>query len=353
MYNKSKRLPLSFTDTIIDGLLNSKMLPYPKSVSIEPVGNLCQLRCPLCPTGARMLGHDSKLMSLETFQVVLHKMPFVTSVDLYKSGEPFLNPELLAMVRHASGRGVRVIVSTHFSFSRPDDFFEDIVSSGLARLVVSLDGASQESYVRYRVGGDYQLVLSNIKKLLAAKLRLNSKGPEIVWQFLVNRFNEHEIPLARQIAGELKITLDLRPFGLADDVPDLEMDGSVAERMAHWLPANQEYLSDCYQGEYGYPLSRGICTQLFSRPVVAADGTLLPCCEVWDKRSAFGNLLSETFQDIWQNRAYRSSRAHFLQKGAPPKEQTICFKCNNFNSAPTLKGKLQLLASVWRRQLVS
>ncbi|MFZ2949850.1 MAG: radical SAM protein, partial [Desulfuromonadaceae bacterium] len=167
--------------TIIDHILTSDRLPYPDSVYIDPVSNLCQLKCPLCPVGAQLLAQDRKIMSLDTFKTILDKMPFLGAIELYRSGEPFLNPELFAMVRLADHRKIKVVISTHFSFSNPHAFFEELVTSGVEKLVVSLDGTSRESYSRYRIGGDYDLVMSNINNLIEAKNRLRSKKPEIIW----------------------------------------------------------------------------------------------------------------------------------------------------------------------------
>ena len=125
------------------------------------------------------------------------------------------------MIRYARDRNVKVIVSSHFSFSKPDEFFENIVTSGLEKLFISLDGSSQETYSHYRVGGDYAQVMANIRNLIEAKKRLRRAKPEIIWQFLVNKFNEHEIATARNIAKDLGIALDIRSLDLDDELPDV------------------------------------------------------------------------------------------------------------------------------------
>ncbi|MDD5106900.1 MAG: SPASM domain-containing protein [Desulfuromonadaceae bacterium] len=291
-------------------------------------------------------------MSLKTFKAIIDKLPFIDSMELYRSGEAFLNPDLPEMIRIAKKRNIAVIISTNFSFSKPDHFFDDVVASGLDTLVVSLDGTSQSSYGRYRIGGDYNLVISNIKKLIASKDRIRSKTPKIIWQFLVNKYNEHEIVSARQIADSLNVTLDLRPISLADNEPDVPHESmDIEENKAQWLPINEAYISDCYKGEYRYPLSQGICTELFTRVVVQADGKILPCCYTWSDESSFGDLLSETFDDIWYNRKYLDARSRFLNMKVIPRERSICFKCNNFSTTPSMKDKFRLLIMVYRKAL--
>lgn len=289
-------------------------------------------------------------MSLETFAAILDRMPFLRAIELYRSGEPFLNPELLAMIRLARQRHIKVIVSTHFSFPKPELFFAEIAASGLDTLVVSLDGTSQETYAKYRVGGNYALVMENIHKLIAAKNKAHSNKPDIIWQFLVNKHNEHEIETAQEIARRLDITLDLRPLSLADNEPDVRHEQfSIEERKRDWLPRNDAYISDCYKGDYCYPLSAEICQQLFTRVMVMADGRILPCCEVWDKESAFGNLLYESFDTIWYGQKYRDARARALHTSGGTHIQSICFRCNNFSTTPSLMNKIRLLWTIYRK----
>jgi MoaA/NifB/PqqE/SkfB family radical SAM enzyme len=339
-------------ETIIDNFLTSNRLPYPDSAYIEPVSNLCQLKCPLCPVGARLLDQDHIIMPLETFKTILGRLPFITTIELYRSGEPFLNPELPAMIRYAQIRKISVIVSTNLSFSKPEPFFDEIVTSGLGTLVISLDGTSPETYSRYRIGGDYDLVMGNITKLIEAKIRARSTTPKIIWQFLVNKYNEHEIETARKIAGTLGITLDLRPISIADNEPDVKHEPfSIEDRKREWLPQNDAYISDCYKGEYSFPLSKGICQQLFTRIIVMADGKVLPCCEVWDQESAFGDLLNESFDDIWYGRKYLDARSRVLNRRYTPQIQSVCFRCNNFGTTPSLIDKFRLLQLIFRKSL--
>lgn len=336
---------MSIIDTILHYILISKRLPYPKTIMIDPV-NICQLECPLCSTGRRNLNYDSKIMSFDTFRTLLAKTPFVEKVELFKNGEPFLNPDILLMTKYAYDRNIKVCISTNFSLNKSDEFFENIVHSGLTKLIISLDGASQETYSLYRRGGDYDLVVSNIKRLLEIKNKLRKRTPEIIWQFLVNRFNEHEIAKAESIARDLKITLDLQPIGLGDDLPDVELDSTIQERKAYWLPKNRSFISDCYKGDYRYPLFKGICTQLFTRIVVTADGKVLPCCWAEDKNSVFGDILTESFEDIWYSRKYLNARLRFLKKDFVPEVQTVCSKCINFGNNASLKDKLNLVKNI-------
>lgn len=342
----------------INNLL-SWWVPCPKMVIIEPI-NVCQLKCPLCPTGLQKFANEPAVMPLETFKIILSKIPFVSAMGLHRAGEPFLNPDILAMIKYAADRNIYVVLSSNFSFSRSDEFFSGIVESGLGRLIVSLDGASKESYEKYRIGGDFDLVVGNINKLIAAKKRLRSKKPEIVWQFLVNRFNEHEIDHVKTMAKELGISLDLRPLDMSDNLVDVSLETTVEQRKAYWLGKNQKYICEQYKDDFCYPIYKGICPALFVNLEITTEGKVLPCCGTWDKNSSFGDLMTQSFQEIWFSPQYVNSRRRCLNGEFHAEKQTVCFRCKVFGPHPSFTDKLNLLKTIlqsncdhWRRRLSS
>jgi radical SAM protein with 4Fe4S-binding SPASM domain len=288
-------------------------------------------------------GTHKTMMSYETFTRVIDKLPFVKDLNLYRLGEPFLNQDIFDMMRYACDKNIFVSISTNFSFIRQDDFYEKIVRSGLQLLVVSLDGTTDASYSQYRKGGNFQLVLSNVKKMVETKKLLHSDNPKIVWQFIVNKYNEQEIEEARVICRELGVSLEILQMGLADELPDLNFDTAIEERKSAWLPANTAFVKRHYQGQYQYPLFGGICRQLFLNLNVAPDGKVFPCCWTVDKNNAFGDLVNESFYDIWHNQKYHDARRMFLKGG---RSMSVCSRCNNFSKRPTFRDKVHLAVAL-------
>ncbi|OGR00362.1 MAG: hypothetical protein A2505_08550 [Deltaproteobacteria bacterium RIFOXYD12_FULL_55_16] len=256
------------------------------------------------------------------------------------------------MIRFASAKDIYVFISSNFSFAKPDEFFDDLVASGLNRLIISLDGTCEETYATYRVDGNFELVLDNMKKMVAAKKRVHSKTPEIIWQFLVNRFNEDEIDTAKAMAINLGVTLDLKLMDVSDNLVDVELDTTLEQRKAHWLGRNQKYICERYKNEIHYPVFKGICAELFTDLVVTVDGKVLPCCGTWDKNSTFGDLLTQSFHDIWFGQQYVNSRLKFFKKDFYPEVTTTCFRCLNFGTDPSWKDKLRLLGVILQKRIL-
>ena len=110
----------------------------------------------------------------------------------YFQGEPYLNPDFLEMVKYASSKGIYTATSTNAHYLN-DEAARKTVESGLDRLIISIDGTTQDVYQQYRVGGNLEKVLEGAKNIVKWKKELNSKTPFVFFQFLVVKPNEHQI----------------------------------------------------------------------------------------------------------------------------------------------------------------
>jgi MoaA/NifB/PqqE/SkfB family radical SAM enzyme len=181
---------------------------YPILGSVDPT-NLCNLHCPMCSNvESRDLGHPRGKMSLDAFQAIMREVgPWLIHLQLYHYGEPLLNPELPEMVRIAAREYLcRVRVSTNLAMPLSDDALRDLLYSGLDTLVVAADGADQETYAKYRRGGSLEVVLDNLRRIVAGRAALvKGCGPRIVWQYLVFSHNKDQVNLARRLARQIGV----------------------------------------------------------------------------------------------------------------------------------------------------
>lgn len=300
----------------------------PRAITIDPI-NICNLDCPLC--ASKNQNYDKGKMSLETFIMVLNKIPSLKVVILFNWGEPLLYHETPRLVEESVSRNLYTIIHTNFSFKQRPEFYERLVNSGLHQLVISADGASQETYEKYRVKGRFDWVIDNVKKTVDAKKKLRRRDPKIVWKFIVNRFNEHEIDTAKSLAGELGIEITFEKMGLADDIPDLTFDGTLEERKMYWLPGDKKYILDYYQNGNKTPINKKPCNQLFTSAVINPDGKVAPCCWVTSKENIWGDLMKESFEDIWYNEKYKYSRSLFNKSAYDgDAKRTVCTECEIF-----------------------
>ena len=321
--------------------LGRPLMPF--SAAIDPM-NQCNLACPLCPTGAGKLVGNIAKMPLSLFKsAVLSLGNNVRRIALFNWGEPFLSPEIFPMIKVLKGHAKYVEIHSNFSFVKQDKFFEDLARSGLDRLILSIDGASQESFEKYRVGGNFELVIDNIKRLKAVQTKLNLKTTKIFWKMVVSRHNEHEVLKAKSMARDLGVLFALSSIILGDMDVDTEFDSNFADRKKTWLSTNPFFVKRHYRSSR-MSQRRGVCKHLFADPTIDPSGDVFPCGNLIRKENAFGNIRDQKFKDIWMNEKFTFSRNLFI-KNAPLdfKHETVCSRCNIYEhrnrESPILQGK--------------
>ena len=317
------------------GEITVNSFPYIYTVDI---GNICNLRCPLCPTGTNELQRPQSFMRLDKFEAILEKIkPYAIEVVMHNWGEPFLNPAFLDMVRAVKREGIGTAVSSNLNLEhRGKDYLHGVVDSGLDHLVASIDGTTQDVYAYYRRKGDLAHVLENLRELVRYKREIGSGTPVIEWQFIVMKHNEHQMDDARRLADEigvdrLRFTSPGMPF---DDLTNEEL-------AAEWLPVNPDYRNyePAIMNQKGY-LYEQKCFYLYRAMTVNPQGEVAPCCALHHEKWDFGNLLESTLEEVWNNRHYRASRALFSPKRREFQDdlQTVCHACPLFKYEPLGKS---------------
>jgi MoaA/NifB/PqqE/SkfB family radical SAM enzyme len=173
------------------------------------VSELCNLRCPGCliAQGAvPAIADRPRLMDLATFRAAVRDfLPHLLKVNLYDEGEPLLNPDLFEMVRHLSDHRVGSCVSSNFSMPLDDGRLDELLASGLDHLIVCVDGITQETYARYRKGGNLERVLANLRRLLERGRSRGGRLPNVELQFIEFDYNRHERPRIAALARTLGV----------------------------------------------------------------------------------------------------------------------------------------------------
>jgi MoaA/NifB/PqqE/SkfB family radical SAM enzyme len=238
-------------------------------------------------------------------------------MDFFNWGEPLLNPHTEKLISLAANRGIFCAMSTNLSLELSDARIERIVTCGLHELIVSLDGATAESYGHYRKGGDFDLVCANINRLVAAKRRLGLTRPLITWQFLVFRHNEEERQLAEQMAREIAVDrISFRAPMLDIDSPDLaptDRDALIA-----WAPDDQTFRVKHKRPE--------ACSWHYMSTAVNWDGSVAPCCGVHSKRDDFGSLAEAPYMAVVNNDTFQKTRTHLAGRDPEPTGR-VCDAC--------------------------
>lgn len=289
----------------------------PISISIEPT-TACNLRCPECPSGLRAFSRPTGKLRTDFFRRLVDELSQHTySLNFYFQGEPYLHPEFLQMVRYAHERGLFTTTSTNGHFLDAEKA-RHTVEAGLDRLIVSVDGITQETYERYRVGGQLERVVQGIREVAGWKRRLRSRRPHLIVQFLVFRHNEDQVSHIKRLARE---------WG-ADEVRlksaqiyDYAQGNPLIPQQSRYARYRQQ-LDGTWAPRHAL-LNR--CWRLWRACVITWDGVVVPCCFDKDAQYRLGDLTTEAFQDIWRGSAYKHFRQRILRGR---REIDICSNCS-------------------------
>ena len=225
-------------------------------------------------------------------------------INYYFQGEPFLHPQFLELIRQAKKHRIYTATSTNAHFIDQKKA-EEIIDSGLDRLIISIDGLTQETYENYRVHGNLAKVIEATKLLVEAKRIKQSTTPHLIFQFLAVKPNEHEIPAVHSLGKELGVdevrikTAQLYDYKFGNPL----------------MPENEQYAryKKNLDGTYSLKYKTGDhCWRMWSGSVLTWDGKVVPCCFDKDAQHVLGSLDKMDFNTVWNSEIYSNFRKAVL-----------------------------------------
>lgn len=291
---------------------------YPVSVSFEPTTS-CNLRCPECPSGLRQFSRPTGMLENDFFKRTiddLHKE--LLYLIFYFQGEPYLNPDFLDMVKYASEKNIYTATSTNAHYLT-DEVARKTIESGLDRLIISIDGTTQDVYQQYRVGGNLEKVLEGARNIMKWKKELKSRTPFVFFQFLVVQPNEHQIEDIKKLAKETGV--DEVRFKTAQ-IYDYTTDPN------NLIPSIDKFSRYKKTADGRFKPKNKLanrCWKLHHANVITWDGLVVPCCFDKDATHQLGNLNIQSFKEIWHNNNYKQFRKELMKSR---KNIDICANCS-------------------------
>jgi radical SAM protein with 4Fe4S-binding SPASM domain len=285
------------------------------------MSNLCNLQCPLCSTGGFKSDYthvERGWMRFETFKIALDKLlPELETILLYNWGEPLLSKDVFRCIDYAARWNIKTYMSTNI-MAYTEEMGRNLIQSGLTRLTVSCDGISQETYGRYRAGGDLKKVIASVEHLIAMKKKMLCSHPHIDMQFIVFKHNENEMKEFEKFWKNKG----------ADSVSFIRMSymskqGMGLAKQLDFVPINPNY-----QPYHPYGKIKS-CADLYYGLTLDWNGDWYSCCfPSGEKPFKVGNIITDNFWEIWNGPKYRYFRK-LLKTHRILKEsyETMCHDC--------------------------
>jgi radical SAM protein with 4Fe4S-binding SPASM domain len=295
-----------------------KVRGYPYELLIDP-SSICNLRCPGCLAHSKDFSHN--FLSFEKFKNIIdRKKSYLYNIEMYGWGEPFLNKEIYKMIKYAKKNRIFVRISSHFnniSYQNVDE----IIDSGLDFIILSIDGASQETYQKYRRNGDFNKVMKNVKSLIYRKKKMSKNTPFLEWQFIVNSYNEHEMEKVKRMAEDLGIDrlrfMSFSPIHINED--------NNKEEAEKWLPKNKKYRQwEDSLNPKGYVFSTN-CGYLWESLTIGSKGQINLCPNRIGSQVDCGEVDDENF---WNKDIFTKPRKLFQKEKL--ETRIPCSGCREF-----------------------
>lgn len=283
---------------------------------MEPTTS-CNLRCPECPSGLRAFSRPTGMLQPDFFEKIIDELaPDLLYLILYFQGEPYLNKNLFEMIHYASQKKIYTATSTNAHYL-DDDNARKTIESGLDRLIISIDGTTQETYQQYRIGGSLEKVIKGAQNMVKWKRQLKSKTPHLIFQFLVVKPNEHQIKEVQQLAKSIGIDeVVYKTAQLYDYVHGNEL---MPNDLTHSRYKKNK------DGTYSIrnPLLNH-CWRMWHSCVITWDGNVVPCCFDKDANHRLGQVATSGFRKVWQSEPYNRFRKLVLKSRS---NIDICTNC--------------------------
>ncbi len=288
----------------------------PISISFEPTTS-CNLRCPECPSGLRSFTRPTGMLQNKLFEKIIEEQKnTLTYLLFYFQGEPYLHPSFLQLVNFASRKRIYTATSTNGHYLN-DEIAKRTVESGLDRLIISIDGTSQDTYESYRIGGQLNKVIEGTQNVIKWKKSLKSSTPHIIFQFLVVKPNEHQIDEVYELANELSV----------DEVKLKTAQIYDYENGSELIPSQDKYSRYRKLKSGKYQIKSKLlnhCWKMWHSCVITWDGSVVPCCFDKDAHHALGNIESVGLTNVWKSSTYNQFRKTLLKSRS---EIEMCRNC--------------------------
>ena len=295
---------------------NPIMAGLPISLSFEPT-TACNLRCPECPSGLRSFTRPTGMLENSLFEQLIEEQKSTLMYLLfYFQGEPYLHKDFLELVQFASKRGIYTATSTNAHYLN-DEVAKKTIESGLDRLIISIDGTTQDTYASYRIGGKLDKVLEGTKNIVRWKKELKSSTPHIIFQFLVVKPNEHQISDVYKMADA---------FGV-DEVKLKTAQIYNYENGSDLIPTIDKYSRYTASKNGTYSIKNKLldhCWKMWHSCVITWDGRVVPCCFDKDAHHVLGKIEQISLSEVWRGAEYANFRKLLLKSR---KEIEMCKNC--------------------------
>jgi MoaA/NifB/PqqE/SkfB family radical SAM enzyme len=274
---------------------------WPVHAHIE-LSSICNLRCPVCPTGVGRPARPRELMDIGLYERLMADAgPYLLTASLWTWGEPLLHPELAEAVRIARSHGAIPMVSTNGQNLDDERILGELIREPPSCLIVSVDGITDETNSQFRIGARLAPVLAGVRRLAELREEARQELPVLHMRYMVMKHNEHELPQVEEFARDSGFDmLSLRA---------LATRGEDETEHRCRVPDGLRYRAYEYEGKRRLKRRDHVCQMAFTFPAILVDGTVTACDHDLTCSHPYGKIGPDgSFADVWFGAPARQAR---------------------------------------------
>jgi hypothetical protein len=134
--------------------------------------------------------------------------PSLGRVDFFNYGEAFLHKRAVEMCEYVKATFPHVYLYTSTNgLAFTEEAARRLARSGIDEVTFSIDGASQETYERYRQRGRFDVAIANLRAMVDEKRKAGRDVPVINWRYILFTWNDgdEEMQRAREMAAGIGV----------------------------------------------------------------------------------------------------------------------------------------------------
>ena len=304
---------------------HNDIIQKPQNIRLD-LSTMCQLKCSGCYMRINNNGAvGNGYVTFSRFKKFIENNDYIKNIEISNHGEVFLNPDLEKILKYSFEHGIKITILNGTNFNDvKDSVIESLVKYKVKRILFSIDGASQETYAKYRINGNFDKVIENIKKLNEYKKMYNVRQPFLCWQFILFEHNVNDIKKAKTLSKKLNMKIEFKKSWANDFVPEnieeikqlTGLDFSNNENSEKVSLNNKDFSN--------------ICSQMLFNPQINWDGKLLGCCTTflgdWGK-----NVFDDGLIESLNSKEYRQGLYNLLGD-VKNNDKNPCNFCNTYRN---------------------
>lgn len=233
-------------DFLAEGAPQQPRRNFPAKLLVEYNAN-CQLKCPGCERDMILGGRAIHRMTPAMVDKLIDeigKLKSLEKIGFYNHGEPLVYKDGIDMIKRMkqAAPDISIFTSTNGLTLAKENHCRDLIASGIDTVMFSIDGVTQESYGKYRVGGNLCDALSGMEKILSLRAQSGSRAPRVIWRYIIFKWNDSEVELneAERLSKQLGVDeLVFLPATYPADAVSKRFHGSHGDaRLTHHKEAN-------------------------------------------------------------------------------------------------------------------